>query len=168
MPRFPIPAPIRALLLLAVAPAMIGASEPDGESALDGVVLAQLVFHERIIIRIPRMPVARGADPRSAFPSSTPPPGPIRWAEKRGPKCVPLAGLAGAVVSAGDTIDLVADTGERFRATLADDCPAIDFYSNFYLTRTADGMVCADRDMIRSRSGGDCAITGFKRLVAKK
>ena len=58
--------------------------------------------------------------------------------------------------------------GTRLRALFDDDCPALDFYSGLYVKGTTDGMVCADRDSIRSRSGSVCRIDGFKRLVAKR
>ena len=147
-----IPAPL-ALLLLALAPAAV-ASEP---ASFDGVELAQLTFHQRIVIRIPRL--------------EAPPPMPMpkvrRLIEKKGPKCVPMDTLDGAMVTSADSIDLLTTEGERLRAHLGDDCPSLDFYTGLYLKRTADGMLCAKRDVLRSRSGGACPITGFKRLRGK-
>jgi len=58
--------------------------------------------------------------------------------------------------------------GDRVRATFDRDCPGLDFYSGFYLKPSADGQICADRDMIRTRSGDSCEISGFRRLVAKR
>ena len=147
-----IPPPL-ALILLALAPAAM-ASEP---ASLDGVELAQLMIHQRIVIRIPRLDA----------PPPMPMPQPLRWSEKKGPKCVPMDTLGAAVVTTADSIDLLTTEGERIRARLGDDCPALDFYSGLYLKRTADGMLCAKRDVLRSRSGSACGITGFKRLKAK-
>ena len=65
-------------------------------------------------------------------------------------------------------IDLMLEGGDRLRAKLDNDCPPLDFYSGFYLKPTPDGMVCADRDAIRSRSGAACAIESFKQLVPKR
>lgn len=148
-----IPAPL-ALVLLALAPAAM-ASEP---RSLDGVELAQLTFRQRIVIRIPRLEA----------PPPPPLPRPLRLIEKKGPKCVPMETLGAAVVTSADSIDLLTTEGERLRAHLGDDCPSLDFYSGLYLKRTADGMLCAKRDVLRSRSGGACAITGFKRLQEKR
>ena len=94
-------------------------------------------------------------------------PPPQRWVEKRGPKCIAAGDLGGAIVGSR-TVDLVLRGGERVRATLDGDCPALDFYSGFYLKPSADGQICAGRDTIRSRSGDSCEISGFRRLVMKK
>lgn len=142
-----------ALLLLALVP---GASTQ--EPRLDRVELAQLTIHQRIVVRIPRLTGRSRAAPVEA----------VRWVEKKGPKCVAMASLDGAIITGPDSVDLMVDSGERLRAKLDDDCPALDFYSGFYLRPTSDGMICADRDVIRARSGSACPIDGFKRLVAKR
>ncbi len=144
---------IPALILLALVP---GASVAD--SAESGVQVAQLTVHQRIIIRIPRMPFTRAPVEASQ---------PLRWVEKKGPKCVAMEDLVGAAISAPDSIDLMIDDGSRIRARLDDDCPPLDYYSSYYLKPTPDGMVCRNRDAIRSRSGGSCQIEEFKRLEAR-
>ena len=143
---------IPALLLAAAAPAMLGvAAEPQVETG-------SFSFQQRIIIRIPRMP-----DP-------PPPPAdaPVEWREKSAPKCMTLDHVRGATIGDQDTIDLMLDNGDRIRAVLADDCPALGFYSGFYLQQSSDGKVCAERDVIRSRSGAACPIAAFRRLVARR
>ncbi len=143
-------------LLLLAAPGL-----PDGAvSVRNGVMMAQLTIHQRIIVRIPRMPVGR--QPIVATKRK-----PVEWKEKKGEKCVPMERLQGAMVTAADSIDLVMG-GERLRAKLDDDCSPMDYYPGFYLKATPDGMVCAKRDSIRTRSGGACLITAFKRLVPKR
>lgn len=146
-----------ALLLLVLAPA-VSADDALPEPPLDRVELAQLSIHQRIVIRIPRL---LGHRDRSE-------PEVPRWAEKKGPKCVPAATLAGAIVAEPDTVDLLLIDGTRLRARLDDHCPALDFYSGLYIKQTEDGLVCADRDSIRARSGSICRIDGFKRLVLKR
>ena len=146
---------VPALILLALVP---GASAQ--ESRIEEVEVAQLTLHQRIIIRIPRLPFTR--------PRSDDPPEGVRWVEKKGPKCVPMVRLEGALLSAPDSVDLIIKDGDRVRAKLDKNCPSLDFYSGFYLKPTADGMVCADRDSFRTRSGGSCGIDQFKRLVAKR
>jgi hypothetical protein len=141
-----------ALALIALALTPMAAAEP---GPLDGAQLAQLTIHQRIVIRIPIM----GPEPILA-----PPPDPHRWVEKKGPKCMPMGGVAGAEVTGPDQVDLVRGDGTRLRAKLDERCPSLDFYSGFYLRQTADGMVCAGRDSFRSRSGGSCQIAAFKAL----
>ena len=146
---------IPALILLALAP---GASAE--ESRIEGYEVAQLTLHQRIIIRIPRLPFTR--------PRADDPPDGVRWVEKKGPKCVPMVKIEGALLAAPSSVDLIIEDGNRVRAKLDKNCPSLDFYSGFYLKPTADGMVCADRDAFRTRSGGSCGIDQFKRLVAKR
>ena len=148
-----IPAPL-TLILLALAPAAM-ASEP---APRGGIALAQLIFHQRIVIRIPRLDA----------PPPMPMPKPPHWAEKKGPKCVSMETIDAAVMTSPNSIDLLTTEGERLRARLGDNCPALDFYSGVYLKRTADGMLCARRDVLRSRSGSVCEISGFKRLRPKR
>lgn len=144
-----------ALLLLTLAPA---ASSEVGQ--IDGVELAQLTIHQRIVIRIPRLLGSRQARPSE--------PAELRWTMKKGPKCVPMDALEGAVITGADTVDLMIADGTRLRAELEDDCPALDFYSGLYVKSTPDGMICADRDSIRARSGSVCRIDGFKRMVVRR
>ena len=146
---------VPALILLALVP---GASAQ--ESRIEEVEVAQLTLHQRIIIRIPRLPFTRSR-------KDDPPEG-IRWEEKKGPKCVPMVRIEGALLAAPASVDLIIEDGNRVRAKLDKNCPSLDFYSGFYLKPTADGMVCADRDSFRTRSGGSCGIDDFKRLVAKR
>lgn len=138
-------------LILLVAPALPEADESGGE----GVAIAQLSLRQRFIIRIPRL---RELEPQVEAAART-------WVEKRGPKCVAMEELNGAMVTRRDSVDLMVDDGTRLRAKLSDECPALDFYSGFYIKPNPDGRVCAQRDSIRARSGGYCPISGFKRLV---
>jgi hypothetical protein len=154
-----------ATLMLLVSATAIGSSAPaqDRGSDLDGTEWAQMTIRERIIIRIPNVQM-RAASPIRPRPD---PVQPMRWVEKKGPKCVAVDQLAGAAVG-GDTLDLMLRGGNRVRARLDGDCPALDFYAGFYLKPSADGLVCAGRDSIRSRSGDSCTISGFKTLVLKR
>ena len=130
------------------------------EAELDGVELAQLSYRnyrERVVIRIPRLPQAR----RTAEPTAT-------WEEKKAPKCVSANILAsGAITPSGD-VDLIATDGRRLRAKLDDNCPTLNFYGGFYIRRASDGLVCAGRDALRSRSGARCEINRFRTLITKK
>ena len=121
-------------------------------SSAPPLVIAQLTIRQRIIIRVPAATIAA--------PPPTPPR--LRWKEKKGPACIPANGLAGAAVMRPDAVDLVTRGGQRFRAQLADECPALDFYSGFYILPSGDGQICAGRDMLRSRAGGQCPIARFR------
>lgn len=151
MPNLVLP----AAMLLALAPAASAQIE-----RFDRMELAQLSIHQRIVIRIPRV-LGRRHDARDDFAEQ-------RWTTKKGPKCVPMGVLEGAVITGTDSVDLLVADGTRLRAEFDDDCPALDFYSGLYVKGTADGLVCADRDSIRSRSGSACQIERFRRLVAKR
>lgn len=148
-------------LALAGAPVITEPLEPQA-SQQPGRVVGQVTVRQRVIIRVPAMPVSRTSlAPTPALP-------PIVWVERDAPKCVPASALSAASILRPDSVDLVLTGGKRLRARLGDECPALDFYSGVYLKRTRDGMICADRDMIRSRSGGECRIENFRRLVPRR
>lgn len=116
---------------------------------------AQMTVQERIIIRVPTRMM--------------PPPKVTRWKEKKAKKCLDTHRIAGAVLVSPDTVDFVQPGGQRLRAKLESSCPALDFYSGFYLRPDPkDGRICAGRDAIHARSGGECQIRRFRRLVPAK
>ena len=151
---------LSALSLALVAPATVSAADPAG---LGGIELAQLTVRERIVIRIPRLPLA--PPPRDFAADRVPP---LQWREKSAPRCIPVGVLAGAAITPDGDVDLVATDGRRLRAKLDDDCPTLTFYRGFYLKRAPDGMVCARRDPLRARSGARCEISRFRTLVARR
>lgn len=116
------------------------------------------MFHQHIVIRVPRMPVARAMPERAPMP-------PVEWHEKSGPKCLAGGDLVAATIPAADRVDLMLRDGERIRARLDKKCRSLDFYTGFYVVAGRDGRVCARRDSIRTRSGDDCMIDKFRRLV---
>ncbi len=126
-------------------------------SAGEPFELAQLTIRQRIVIRVPAAPAPPVQPLRR-----------LRWKEKGGPKCISVNGLAAAAVFKADAVDLMMRGGKRLRALLDDDCPALDYYRGFYLTPTEDGRICAGRDMIHSRMGGQCSIDKFKTLELDK
>lgn len=121
---------------------------------LGSAQFAQQTIRQRVVVRIPALPVR--------------PMAPTRWREKKGPKCVPMNAMAGAAITRPDAVDLILRGGGRFRAQLADECPALDYYRGFYVNPTKDGQLCADRDTIHSRAGGECEIERFRVLVPEK
>ena len=161
--------PALPILLLAVtAPAVaafdvtpVDAGSRDGvavQQSIDGAMFAQMTIRERVVIRVPRMSAA----------SRLPVPVPVRYKEKKGPKCVAAADLAGALIQEPGAVDLVITGGKRLRARLDKDCGPLDYYGGFYLRPAADGKVCAGRDVLRMRSGASCGIATFRTLVAAK
>lgn len=130
------------LLLVGAAPA----PEPRPDQ------YAQLVIREQIMVRVQ----GRG----------TPRPAAVQWKEGKGPKCVPARAILGATLLGEDSVDLVLRDRSRVRAKLRSSCPALDYYYGFYIRPNADGMICADRDSIRSRVGGQCGIDRFRSLQA--
>ena len=109
-----------------------------------------LVVQEEVIMRVPVRPMPRGFD----------------WEERKGPKCVPVRKIRRALVSGREHVDFLLFDRTLVRARLADDCPALDFYSGFYLT-PEDGKVCAKRDSIHSRIGSSCRIERFRGLMPR-
>jgi hypothetical protein len=115
--------------------------------------LAQLTIQQRVVIRVPLV---------NTQPEPT---RPLRWVEKKGPKCVESKGLAGAIVTGPREIDLVTRSGPRLRAELDSACRAVDLRFGFYIRPNADGKVCAERDTIHARTGGQCDIEKFRTLI---
>lgn len=114
-----------------------------------GTEFAQITIEQSLIVRVPRRAPVR----------------PLKWKAKKGPKCVAMNAIAGAAVVADDAIDLALKGGQRLRARFSSNCPALDYYSGFYILPTDDGRICAGRDMIRTRAGGQCEIERFRRLI---
>ena len=128
--------------------AAIGSAAP-AEGNPRPAELAQLTIEQSLIVRVPRHT----------------PPKPLKWKSKKGPKCVAMSAIAGAAVVADDAIDLALRGGQRLRAHFSSRCPALDYYSGFYILPTNDGRICAGRDMIGTRAGGQCEIQRFRKLV---
>ena len=158
--------PKRALPLLTLAaltPILVSARDPDMDD-LAGTQWAQVIIRERMVIRIPRVD-SRAEPPRPLYrPTPSPP---SAWREQKAPKCVPMDTIVAATMADGD-VDLETVDGRRLRAKLDDACPTLKFYTGFYLRRTGDGMICAGRDALRSRSGARCEIAQFPTLVPRR
>ena len=94
-----------------------------------------------------------------------PPLPPASFHEKDGPQCVPGDALVAATIPTDDRVDIMLRGGQRLRIRLDKKCRTLDYYTGFYVTAGHDGQVCAHRDSIRTRSGDECGITRFRRLV---
>jgi hypothetical protein len=126
------------LLLAAAAPAAAPPARP--------IQYGQVV-REQVIIRFRQTPPTR-----------------VDWKEGKGPRCIPARAIAGATLVGKSSVDLIMRTRQRVRAKLQSSCPALDYYYGFYITPNPDGMICEDRDDIRSRMGGACGIERFRSL----
>ena len=131
-----------------------GGAEPPAAS--EPLQLAQLVVREQIVVRVPVQ--ARRISPAAASL--------IQWKEGKGLKCLPARAIVGASLLGQNSVDLILRDKRRVRAKLQSNCPALDYYYGFYITPSADGLICADRDIIRSRVGGQCEIERFRSLQA--
>jgi len=118
-----------------------------------------LTIHQQIIIR-----VSPGGRPAMSQLDQSEGRSPVTWQEERGPRCIPARQIAYAALMRQQSFDLVLRDRTRLRARLERRCPALDYYVNFYISPTRDGMICADRDSIRSRAGGECRIDRFRTL----
>lgn len=145
------PHPGLPVTLLALALPVLAAG--DRAPARPRVTVTQWTMNERVVIRVPRM-----AGPVPVAPQ------PIRWKEKKGPKCIAAQAMAGALITARDQVDLVLAGGKRVRVKLDGECRQLDYYGGFYFRPSADGMICADRDALRVRSGASCGIDQFRSL----
>jgi len=119
----------------------------------DGVEFAQLSFRSHIVVRVQTTQLAMV--PEAAL------------REKKGPKCVAANDILAAAVLARSSVDLVLRGGYRMRARFSASCPGLDYYSGFYVAAGSDGKLCAGRDVIRDRAGGECEIEKIRQLVAR-
>ena len=114
---------------------------------------AQVIIRNQIIIRTIRIGPPAGSVS-------------MEWKETKGPRCVQPQSISGAAQLGQRSVDLLLRNGSRLRARLGSSCPALDYYDGFYITPGKDGLICADRESIRSRAGGECEIDVFRSLHA--
>lgn len=139
--------------LLAAGVAGLRAS-PVQPGQVRGVEIAQLMFHSRMVVRVQTF--IAGPPLRKA------------WREKKGPTCLPMGDVLGAAVVVPRSVDFVVRGGDRVRARFASSCPALDYYSGFYVVPGRDGKICASRDVVRDRAGGECEVDKLRSLEARK
>lgn len=92
---------------------------------------------------------------------------PVRWVERKGPRCIASADVLAATLRNDQSIDFHLRDRRRMRAKMDGNCAALDFYGGFYL-QPDDGRICADRDEIRDRVGGSCPIERFRLMVPRR
>jgi len=123
-----------------------------GQPAAVQQTVTRLIVQDEVILRVP-------VEPRPMGPS-------IQWIEHKGPKCIPVGAIRGAILSGPAQVDFMVGNRSRVRARFDEDCPALDFYGGFYLQLDGD-RICAGRDAIHSRMGGSCTIERFGLLEPK-
>lgn len=79
-------------------------------------------------------------------------------------RCVSVQNLAGAQLFGDRAIELTMQGGQRYRLFLAQECPALSFYQGFYYRRQRAGQLCAGRDVVGARSGGECPIASIIKV----
>lgn len=122
------------------------------QSAPVGTTVTRLIVEDEIVLRV-------RIQPRPMFPQ-------IEWHEKKGMSCIPVGDIRGALLSGPAQIDFVMANRSRIRAHIDKQCPALDFYGDFYL-QPEDDQLCVRRDAVHSRMGGSCTIEQFRRLVPR-
>jgi hypothetical protein len=132
------------LSLFGIVPMAVGLflAQPGGS-------VSRLVTQDEEILRVP-------VQPRPALPR-------FNWKEHKGPSCIPVRSIRRALISGPEQVDFILGNGARVRAKFDEDCPALDFYGNFYL-EPQGGLLCVERDAIHSRIGGSCPIKRFRLL----
>ncbi|OYU13980.1 MAG: hypothetical protein CFE37_13270 [Alphaproteobacteria bacterium PA4] len=76
-------------------------------------------------------------------------------------RCIRVQGMAAAQLFGDSAIEVQMNNGRRYRLFFARECPALSFYQGFYYRRQRAGQLCAGRDVIGARSGGECAIASI-------
>jgi hypothetical protein len=135
-------------VFLGLVPMLLGLAAAQPEAVQQTV--SRMVMQDEMILRVPVFPRAPG--PR------------IRWLERKGPNCIPVAAIRRAVLIGPQRVDFILGNRARVRAEFDESCPALDFYGDFYL-QPVDRRICAGRDAVHSRMGGSCTIERFKQMV---
>ena len=157
-----------ALLLVTVpvaAPSSGTLPVPSMEVAVPraaGQRFAQMRIEKRVIIRVPRRAPRSAAAAVSSLREQA---APESYREKRIGRCLPMDSILGVRMFGERHIDLLTTDRHRVRARLEKKCEARNFYSGFYMEKTGDGKICANRDVLHSRTGMKCEIDRFRRLV---
>lgn len=76
-------------------------------------------------------------------------------------RCIDMRQAVSARLYGERALELTMRGGRHVRLFLAQACPALAFYQGFYYRPRGKGRLCAGRDVIAARSGGDCAIASI-------
>ena len=142
--------PVAASLLLLLAAPAASSAAPDWSRAVEAL-------QQHVTIHVPRVTMSS----TTIILRETRAPVMV---EKKADDCVKVEKIAGFSVNTTDSVDLVLKDGSLLRAKLGRDCPALGFYSGFYVKARDDRKICAGRDALRSRSGRSCGVEAFRSL----
>jgi hypothetical protein len=166
------PLPLLLAPLALLVPALAGGAAlpeaapspaPEAAAQPEDPVAEQVRIERSITIRI----APPGPIQRQSLVAQVAPPAMARLTERKMGKCVPVAGIAAVQPDASGKLLLFMRDRRLIAASLEKACSARDFYAGFYLERTADGMLCAERDKLHSRAGANCELSKLRQLVAK-
>jgi hypothetical protein len=133
--------------LIALAPLLLGLSA----GGVNAQRVRQVIVEDQLIVRVPVRPL---------------PPPQLEWLAVRGVQCLKVDAIRGAMLSGPQQVDILLPQQRRVRAHFSADCPALDFYSGFYL-KPDDGRLCAGRDSVYSRIGGNCQVQRMQLLMPR-
>ncbi|MEP2235154.1 MAG: hypothetical protein ABJM58_03820 [Alteripontixanthobacter sp.] len=85
--------------------------------------------------------------------------------ERKIGKCIPMRSIAGVQAEEGNRLLFFMRDQRLVSARLEKACRSEAFYSGFYIEPSADGQLCVDRDVLRSRSGVNCEVDRLRQLV---
>lgn len=180
---FPAAGVIQARELHEVPPAAVGENPPgpDGAAGAGSEVSRTWIFREVAeSFRIPTQNQVRIEQHMSirvvplSRPVTAPPPVMLdfprratasRFVERNIGRCLSISTISGVQPDMGSRLILFLRDRRMVSAVLERACRARDFYSGFYVERTADGQICVDRDTLQSRSGANCKLTRIRQLV---
>lgn len=144
-------------ILMFVTQAAAGAIEkPPPPPARKGSAAARNEASNDVLTPWARMSLAQGASRSSRLK-------PPRKGRKT---CIDVDNIAGAELFGDAAIELTMRDGKRWRMFLDQECPALSFYQGFYYRRSKANIMCAGRDVIGARSGGECPIASIIAVEA--
>lgn len=128
-------------------------------------LLGQVRIEQRVIVRI--SPGTRATREQMMASLRRPGASQTTFQEEKLRGCIPIADIS-AVQPAPEQNRLLLFMRDRYvlSAALEKACSARDYYSGFYVERSEDGQLCANRELLQSRAGASCRVAQLNRLVA--
>lgn len=133
------------------------------DDARRGEVLGQVRVERRVIIRIAPSDEATRTSLMAELPRRQMQ---TNFEEVPHGNCVDVSSILGVRATRDNRLLLFTRDRQILSASLKRNCSARAFYSGFYVERSEDGRLCANRDQLQSRAGSSCGVDGFTRLVA--
>lgn len=121
----------------------------------------QVRIEQRVTIRI--APLANS--PRQSMVPELPRVSLNDLEERDAGKCVALRSIRAVQSSSNNRLLLYMRDRKVMSLRMKKSCRAQDFYSGFYVEPRADGLLCVERDTLRSRTGSNCEVSEINRLV---